>query len=157
MRSSCSSKLGSACPSSPPQIKPVTNRQLELGSHLPGRFPQRDAGRKAADNSQPLRRELPVLAALVRSREGPAVTRVVTGWAVKSAQLVRVEIIVSHRQALSRPLEAPERKSGVEPHKELILSGRVGAHRRVAVQVLRDERPVSGGRQASPKTRETCP
>src|SRR5271170_6617255 len=102
-----------------------------------------------------------MIAALVRPREGPAVAVIVAqGAVVGSAQLMRVEVVVASREALSCPLKTCQRETGVEPHIKrrgtfgLGLAGGVAG--RVAVQVLRDERPMSRRFQARTKTREAC-
>jgi len=78
---------------------------------------------------------------------------VIIAWRTKeSAQLVCVEVVVASGEALLCPLEARERKVGVEIHVKLIVAARVGTDGSVAVQILRDEGPMSRGFEASAQT-----
>src|SRR5450631_2460433 len=70
---------------------------------------------------------------------------------------MRVKIVIAGREPLSCPLEARERIVGVERHIKLVASGRVGADRRIAIQVLSNEGPVFAGFETGAKTGKACP
>src|SRR5580692_9044565 len=83
-----------------------------------------------------------MLAIAVRPGKHPSMAGLVAGRSIESAHLMRVEIIVANRELLTRPLEARECKTGMKSHVKTAGLQRVGADRGIAVQILRDDRPV---------------
>src|ERR1700731_4420012 len=139
---------------SPAQRKSVAGGQLKLRLHLLGGHAQFKSRGKTAGDSQPFGHELPMIAALVRPCESPAVTGVVAWRTVEAAQLVAVEVVVAGSETLSCPVEARESKGGVEAQVQLGIGARVGADRGITVQILRDERPMGRWFETSAETGE---
>src|SRR5271165_1839336 len=84
----------------------------------------------------------------MRPRKRPTMTYLIAGRAKEPAQLVGVEVVVARGQALLRPFEAHQSKVGMKIRAKLVPAERVGAHGRIAVQVLRYEGPMRRGLEA---------
>src|SRR6202035_4189978 len=125
------------------EMKSIAHGNLSLGLEERGRHPVGGAGRQSTPDTDPLGCQLPMLAEIVTPRGRPGVTRLVAGRSVEAARLMCSKIIEAHRRSFLAPFVTREPESRVVGHSELIISRGIRSYRRIAVEILRDERPMS--------------
>jgi len=130
------------------KMKSIAHGKLSLGFQEAGRHIIGGAGRESTPDADPFGRHLPMVAEIVTPCGRPSVPGLVGGRSVEAARLMRSKIIEAQRQSVRTPFVTREPKSRVIRHAELVIGLIVRSYDRIAVEILRDERPVSGRLQS---------
>src|SRR5882757_8520846 len=133
-------------------MKSIAHGNLSLGLQEPGRHIVGGAGRESTPDADPFGRHLPVFAEIVTPCGRPSVPGLVGGRSVGVARLMRSKIIEAQRQPVRAPIVTRESKSRVIGHSELTIFRGNRSYDGVAVEILRDERPMIGRLQSCTQT-----